>query len=98
VLRDGTWALVNNDLERGRHSLPIWLSDDEGKSWKWKRQIELDERGEGAASYHYPSIMQSRDGMIHVSYSHFLNHLKNGEPRKTIRHARFNVEWVKQGK
>ncbi len=50
VLKDGTWALVNNNLEKGRHSLPVWLSDDEGKSWKWKRQIELDERGDGAAS------------------------------------------------
>lgn len=97
VLKDGTWALVNNNLERGRHSLPIWLSEDEGKTWKWKRQIELDERGEGAATFHYPSIMQSRDGMIHVSYSHFLNHLKNGEPRQHIRHVRFNLEWVKQG-
>jgi len=97
VLRDGTWALVNNDLERGRHSLPIWLSEDEGKTWKWKRQIELDNRGEGAATFHYPSIIQSRDGMIHVSYSHFLNHLKPGEPRQQIRHVRLNVEWVKQG-
>ncbi|MBL8175642.1 MAG: exo-alpha-sialidase [Bryobacterales bacterium] len=96
VLKDGTWALVNNNLERGRHSLPIWLSDDEGKTWKWKRQIEIDNRGEGAATFHYPSIIQSRDGFLHVAYSHFLNHLKNGEPRQQIRHVRFNIDWVKQ--
>ncbi|MBI3208481.1 MAG: exo-alpha-sialidase [Candidatus Solibacter usitatus] len=96
VLKDGTWALVNNNLERGRHSLPIWLSDDEGRTWKWKRQLELDNRGEGAGSFHYPSIIQTKDGMIHVSYSLFLNHIKNGEPRKTIQHAWFNLEWAKE--
>ncbi len=97
VLRDGTWALVNNDLERGRHSLALWLSSDEGKTWQWKRHLELDTRGEGAGSFHYPSIIQSRDGMLHVSYSYFLNHIPNGQPRKSIKHAQFSVDWVKQG-
>jgi predicted neuraminidase len=96
VLRDGSWALVNNDLERGRHSLALWLSSDEGKTWQWKRHLELDTRGEGAGSFHYPSIIQSRDGMLHVSYSYFLNHLPNGQPRKSIKHAQFPVEWAKQ--
>lgn len=97
ALRDGTWALVNNDLEKGRHSLPVWLSDDEGRTWKWKRHLELDNRGQGAGSFHYPSIIQTRDGMLHVSYSYFLNHIPAGQPRKSIKHARFSVGWVKQG-
>jgi predicted neuraminidase len=97
VLKDGLWALVNNDLERGRHSLPVWLSDDEGKSWKWKRHIELDTRAEKPSSFHYPSIIQSKDGMIHVSYSYFLNHLPNDAPRKTIKHVWFDTAWVKEG-
>ena len=33
TLRSGRWALVYNDLERGRHSLAISLSDDEGRTW-----------------------------------------------------------------
>ena len=32
-LRDGRWALIYNDTERGRHRLAVALSDDEGKTW-----------------------------------------------------------------
>jgi predicted neuraminidase len=97
ALQDGTWAMVNNDTEVGRYSLSVTLSDDEGKSWKWKRFLELDNRDRGAGSFHYPSMIQARDGSLHVSYSYFLNHLPEGAPRKSIKHARFNAAWVKQG-
>ena len=66
--------LVYNDPERGRHSLAVSLSDDEGRTWKWTRHLERDaetadakQRGE----YHYPSIMQAADGTLHVTYSYF---------------------------
>jgi len=95
ILRDGRWLLINNDTETGRWRLTLSLSDDEGRSWKWARALEADERAEGArSSFHYPSIIQGADGMIHATYSVFLNHLKEGEPRKTIRYARFSPDWV----
>jgi predicted neuraminidase len=97
VLRDGTWLLIYNDLERGRHSLAVSLSDDEGKTWKWTRHLDRDMRGDGAGSFHYPSVVQAQDGSLHASYSYFLNHLPKGEPNKSIKHAHFNVEWMKQG-
>ena len=96
-LRSGEWALIYNDTERGRHSLAVSISDDEGQTWRWTRHLELDQRGQGAGSFHYPSLIQSRDGMLHATYSYFLNHLAQGEPRKSIKYARFNVEWVKAG-
>ncbi|MHB9006239.1 MAG: sialidase family protein [Limisphaerales bacterium] len=102
-LRNGHWALINNDTEQGRHSLAVWLSDDEGRSWKWKRHLELDPPGPDAGSYHYPSIIQARDGSLHVSYSHHLNRRDlppdvDGDPAsKSIKHARFNEAWVKEG-
>ncbi len=97
VLREGLWALVYNDTERGRHSLAVSLSDDEGKTWRWTRHLELDLRDQGAGSFHYPSIIQARDGTLHVTYSYFLIHLPRDAPRKSIKHAHFNVAWVKQG-
>jgi hypothetical protein len=96
-LRNGHWALVSNDLERGRHRLTVQISDDEGRSWKWKRALEFapDEGGR----FHYPSIIQAKDGTLHASYSYHLEkgfaHDADGKPRsKSIKHAHFNEAWV----
>jgi predicted neuraminidase len=102
-LRNGHWVLINNDTERGRHSLVVKISDDEGKSWKWQRHIELDPAGPEAGSYHYPSIIQARDGSLHASYSYHLNQRSlpkdlDGDPAsKTIKHAHFNEAWIMAG-
>jgi predicted neuraminidase len=97
ALSDGSWLIVYNDLESGRHSLAVSLSDDEGRTWKWTRHLELDRKPKDAASFHYPSVIQARDGLIHVTYSYFVNHLPADSPRKAIKHARFNTAWVKEG-
>jgi predicted neuraminidase len=100
MLRNGRWALIYNDTERGRHSLAVSISDDEGASWKWTRHLEKDAPGPEAGSYSYPSLMQARDGSLHATYSYHLNRKdvavsSNGKPaRKSIKHARFNEEWV----
>jgi predicted neuraminidase len=100
ALRNGHWALVGNDLERGRHRLTVQISDDEGKTWRWQRAIEHtpDESGR----FHYPSIIQAKDGTLHVSYSYHLEKNfepdANGKPRsKSIKHAQFNEAWVMEG-
>jgi predicted neuraminidase len=95
VLKDGTWALVNNDIEKGRYSLALWLSDDEGRTWKWKRHLELDEKHDPRSSFHYPSMIQTRDGLLHVSYTYSMNHIPKGQPREAIKHAVVNIEWAK---
>ena len=82
LLKSGHLALVyNNKEEKPRDKLAVSISTDHGQTWKWTRQLE-DTPG---ARFDYPSIIQTKDGMIHVTYS---DHLK------TIRHARFNEEWV----
>ena len=42
-------------------------------------------------------MIQAHDGSIHVSYSYYLNHLPKGSPSQTIKHVRFNVDWIKAG-
>lgn len=96
-LKDGTWAHIYNDTERGRHSLVVALSEDEGASWKWSRHLELDTRADRPGSFHYPSLIQARDGSLHATYSYFVNHLPAGAARKSIKHAHFNTGWIKQG-
>lgn len=85
VLASGQWLLVYNDTIRGRASLAVSLSEDEGRTWKWTRHLERASGG----SYHYPAVIQARDGRIHVIYTHTC---KNGE---TMKHAVFNEEWVR---
>ena len=102
-LRNGHWVLVGNDTERGRHSLAVQISDDEGRTWKWKRHLEVDPPGPEAGAYHYPSIIQAKDGTMHVSYSYH-HHRGNlpkdvdGDPAgKSIKHAHFNEAWILAG-
>ena len=102
-LRNGHWALVSNDTEKGRQSLAIMISEDEGRTWPWKRHLERADAGPEAGSFHYPSMIQARDGTLHVSYSYHLNRRSlprdgDGDPAgKSIKHARFNEAWVRAG-
>jgi len=90
-LRDGNWIMVYNDIERGRFSLVAALSDDEGATWKWKRHLDGRPSQESSNQYHYPSVIQAKDGAIHVTYSYFV------PEGKSIKHVRFSEEWVKAG-
>ena len=47
-MKDGKWAFLGNDIMGGRHRVSLYLSDDEGETWKWKVRIEDHERNEGS--------------------------------------------------
>ena len=102
-LRNGHWVLVSNDTEKGRNRLTAQISEDEGKTWRWKRSLEYHPPGPEAGSFHYPSIIQARDGSLHVSYSYHLAYRNlpkdvDGDPAgKSIKHAHFNEAWVQAG-
>lgn len=87
-LRDGRWIIVYNDLESGRHSLAVSMSDDEGASWKWTRHLENRDK----YRFHYPSVIQAQDGSIHVTYSHFDQ--SGPTELKSIKHVRFQPDWI----
>ena len=88
TLRNGHWVLAYNDTEKGRHSLAVSLSTDDGKTWSHTRHLEHAETAEGTPSAAYPSIIQASDGGLHVVYS------QHGEAGKTIKHARFSEQWI----
>jgi predicted neuraminidase len=102
-LRNGHWALVYNDTEQGRHSLAISLSDDDGKTWRWTRHLELDRSPAGRGSFSYPSLIQARDGSLHMTYSYSVDgtnaqrDARGRALRETIKHAHFNEAWVLAG-
>lgn len=84
-LRNGHWVLLLNDTQDGRHRLTLYLSDDEGRSWKWHRAIEDHLKG----SYHYPCIIQGSDDSLHLVYSYFV------DEGKTMKHVRLNEAWIR---
>ena len=79
-----------------RAPLTLALSDDDGLTWPWQRHLET---GDGWCmsnnseqrlnrEYSYPSITQTPDGMLHLAYTVFRQH---------IRYARVMPDWVQQG-
>ncbi len=84
LLRSGNLALIYNDTEKDRDKLAVSLSKDNGKTWTWTRHIEDTPK----QRFDYPSIIQSRDGSIHVTYSY---------NTKTIKYAHFDEAWIQEG-
>lgn len=87
VLESGRWLLVYNDQTKGRNSLAVSLSEDEGKTWTKTRHLEREPKG----SFHYPAVIQGKDGTIHAVYSYFV------EGGKSMKHAAFNEAWIEAG-
>lgn len=87
-LNNGNFLMVYNDVEDGRYSLAVSISENEGKTWKYTKHLEKAEKGKG--SFAYPTTVQSKNGLVHVTYS---NHVKNGG---TIKHVMFSTDWVKE--
>ena len=62
-LRDGRFLLVYNPTAKGRDKLEVAVSPD-GRVWSRAVVLE-DEPGE----YSYPAAIQTRDGLVHVTYT-----------------------------
>jgi predicted neuraminidase len=86
ALRDGRWVLAYNDSEKDRHTLTLAMSADEGRSWKWQRRLEDKPGGQ----FHYPSIIQTRDGRIQVTYT-FQPGTGTG---RSIKHVSLDPDWI----
>ena len=96
TLKNGHWVLAYNDTENGRHSLAVSISTDEGKTWSYTRHLELDKRSKDATQSSYPSIIEGKNGIIHVIYSYHRRDT-NGKPNETIKYARISEEWIMKG-
>jgi predicted neuraminidase len=91
ALRDGRWLMALNDTESGRARLSAWISDDEGRTWPQRRAIEDTTGG----SFSYPSVIQTADGLVHVSYSYVEPAgAAAGRRREAIRHVALDPAWV----
>lgn len=83
-LASGRWIMIHNDSLEGRNRLALSYSNDEGRSWKHGRYLENQPSG----SYHYPAIIQTRDGLVHAVYSYFV------DGGKSMKHSQFEEAWI----
>jgi len=83
-LRDGRLVLAFNNTSKARTPLTLALSEDEGKTWPYKRELIAEPRAE----FSYPAIIEDSNGMLHVTYTH---------KRVWIGHFRLSPEWIKGG-
>ncbi len=82
-LDNGNLVLVFNDSEDERTPLSIALSRDEGKTWQTPLHLESN-----PGPYSYPCVMQSSDGLIHITYTF---------RRYSIKHVEMNENWLTKG-
>ena len=99
-LANGHWVLAYNDDRDSRATLAVSISTDEGRTWTSTRRLEKHADGR----YHYPAIIQGRDGTIHAIYSCFIapdaSATAGGQKLPTlkgIKHAAFNESWIRAG-
>lgn len=68
--------------------LSIGLSKDDGITFPWVR--DLEPRFDRFLEYSYPSVVQTADGDIHISYT-----WSHGRRRVAIRYVRIKEDWIK---
>jgi predicted neuraminidase len=86
-LQSGALALAyNHQQQRLRSPLNVALSDDQGETWPYCR--ELEPFNPDGAEFSYPAILQTPDGLIHVAYTYKRTHIK---------HVVVDEEWIRQG-
>jgi len=79
-----------------RYPLTIALSEDEGRTWPYMRNVDTSDGFFGQAnkslnrSLAYPSIMQTRDGRIHLSYSY--------RDRQCIKYVCLQEAWIRDSR
>lgn len=85
VLQNGHIAIVYNPTHKDRYPLRISISEDGGNTWTYHRDLETGPSTANAIEYSYPTLLQSPDGYIHVSYTY---------NRETIKYVKFKEDWI----
>jgi predicted neuraminidase len=80
-LSDGRLLLAFNDTDSDRDNLRLAISADGGVTWKRAATLVAEAKEE----FSYPTVLQTSDGLIHVTYTW---------KRKGIKEATFNVAWL----
>lgn len=91
TLKDGRHLLIYNHTPKGRSPLNLALSAD-AKTWQAALVLESN-----PGEYSYPAIIQTRDGLVHATYTWKRQKVKHVviDPAKLEPRAMVNGEWPK---
>jgi predicted neuraminidase len=84
-LKSGRLLLIFNDSMNRRTPLTAALSSDQDRTWPIRRNIR-----EGNGDFGYPTVLQARDGRIHLVFT--------SEKRSVVNHAVFDEDWIIGGR
>ena len=89
TLRDGRHLLIYNHTTKGRSPLNVAVSRD-GRAWQAALVLE-NTPGE----YSYPAIIQTRDGLVHATYTWKRQRVKHVviDPAQLVGRELVNGEW-----
>jgi predicted neuraminidase len=91
TLLDRRQLLIYNHLTEGRNMLNVAVSEN-GKDWQ---AVAILENGIKGTEYSYPAVIQTNDGLIHISYTWNRKLIKYIviDPEKIIVKPIVNGEW-----
>lgn len=81
TLKDGRHILIYNHLTKGRYMISAAISDD-GLEWEAAALLENEKPG---TEFSYPAVIQTNDGLIHITYTW---------NRRQIKHVVLNPELI----
>lgn len=88
-LSNGHWVLAYNDTKSERNSLAVSISEDEGKTWKYKRHIYVSDSKDYTASF--PTIEVGKNNKMHLTYS------KKESSEQSIIYFELTEDWIREG-
>jgi predicted neuraminidase len=91
TLKDGRQLLVYNHLMKGRNMLNVAISYD-GKEWEAAVLLENDGIGK---EFSYPAVIQTNDGLVHITYTWNRKQIKHVviDPTKFDMRSFVNDKW-----
>jgi predicted neuraminidase len=95
TLRDGRQLLVynHNPNEGGRSPLNVAVSQD-GK--KWSAALVLEDEAGAPNGFSYPAVIQTRDGLVHITYTWRRERIKHVilDPTKLVLQPMTDRAWL----
>jgi predicted neuraminidase len=91
TIQDGRHILVYNHLIKGRNMLNVSVSED-GVNWKAAALLENEPKG---TEFSYPAVIQTNDGLVHITYTWNRKQIKHViiDPAKISARSFTNGEW-----